>query len=551
MFCYQCEQSAKSEGCTIKGVCGKEPEVASLQDLLVYLAKGVAQYAFKAGRFGLRDEKIDDYIIKALFSSVTNVNFDAQRLHRFILYGLEIKDLASKLYEKACEESSIKREGLNSSALWIPSSTKIEDLIREGETLSIPNNIESLGKTSAGLLELITYGLKGVAAYLDHAYALGYKDKSLNAMLFEHLDFTTRKTYAKGELLAQALKVGELNYKAMQLLDRAHTESFGCPKPTPVKISPIRGKAILISGHDLKDLEILLKQTDGKGVNIYTHGEMLPAHSYPELNKYSHLVGNYGGAWQDQQKEFAEFPGAILMTTNCIQEPREKYSKKIFTTGLVAWPNIRHLHEKDFSSVIETAISMPGFERDMEEKNITVGFGRHFVISIADKILEAIKKGKLKHIFLVGGCDGAKPGRNYFTDFVQKIPKDCIILTLACGKYRFNKLDFGLLEGLPRLLDIGQCNDAYSALEIATALAEKCNCSIHDLPLSLTLSWYEQKAVAILLTLLHLGIKNIYIGPTLPPFLTKEVMEALKNKFGLQLIDAPSEDLKEILHLDK
>ena len=399
-----------------------------------------------------------------------------------------------------------------------------------------------------GLQELILYGLKGAAAYADHARILDHEDPQVYATFHAGLDFLTREDPTTDELLGWAMKAGELNLKVMELLDAANTGVYGNPEPTRVRVTPVRGKCIVVSGHDLKDLGELLEQTQGKGINVYTHGEMLPCHAYPELKKYPHLVGNYGGAWQDQRTEFDAFPGAILMTTNCIQKPKESYNGRIFTSGLVAWPGVRHIGpDRDFSPVIEAALAAPGFAEDAPEKTITVGFGHHAVLGVADKVIAAVKNKQIRHFFLVGGCDGAKPGRNYYTEFAQQVPRDCMILTLACGKYRFNKLDFGHIDGLPRLLDIGQCNDSYSAIKIALALAEAFGCEVNQLPLSLVLSWYEQKAVAILLTLLYLGIKNIRLGPSLPAFVTPAVLSVLVEKFGIAPISTPEADLAAIL----
>ena len=417
----------------------------------------------------------------------------------------------------------------------------------EAELISIKERTKKYGEDVTGLQELILYGLKGMAAYVDHAQILGIKDETLYAFFQEALDFLNRDNYTASELLAMALRVGEKNIKAMELLDRANTGTYGHPVPTAVRITPVKGKAILVSGHDLKDLEELLKQTKDQGVNVYTHGEMLPAHGYPLLKKYPQLVGNYGGAWQDQRREFAAFPGAILMTTNCIQKPAPSYNNRIFTSGLVAWPGVKHIADRDFTSVIEAALAEEGFSSDEPEKTIMVGFAHHAVLNVADQVVAAVKEKAIRHFFLIGGCDGSKVGRNYYTELAQALPKDCVILTLACGKYRFNKLDFGEINGLPRLLDVGQCNDAYSAVQIALALAEAFNTEINNLPLSLVLSWYEQKAVAILLSLLHLGIKNIRLGPTLPAFITPEVLMILQEKFNIMLTTTPEEDLKAIL----
>jgi hydroxylamine reductase len=398
-----------------------------------------------------------------------------------------------------------------------------------------------------GLQELITYGLKGAAAYADHAQILDVADDAVFATFNEILDYLAGNPSDIGELTATALKTGELNLTVMELLDRANTETFGHPEPTPVNIAPVAGKCILVSGHDLKDLLGLLEQTEDKGVNIYTHCEMLPANAYPELKKYTHLVGNYGGAWQEQAKDFDAFPGAILMTTNCIQNPRDSYSGRIFTTGLVQYPGVTHVSNGDFTPVIEAALAADGFAEAGEEKTILTGFARNAVMSVAGPVIDAVKAGQIKHFFLIGGCDGAKPGRNYYTELAEKVPDDCVILTLACGKDRFNKLDFGDIGGIPRLLDIGQCNDAYSAVQIAVALAGAFECGVNDLPLSIVLSWYEQKAVAILLSLLHLGIKNIRIGPSLPAFVTPAVLGVLVENFNVAPTGTPDEDIAAIL----
>lgn len=406
---------------------------------------------------------------------------------------------------------------------------------------------ESLREDITALQELLTYGLKGTAAYADHAMILGREDNEVYAFFHEALDFLTKEDPTVDELLGMNLRCGEVNLKVMGLLDDANTGAYGNPVPTQVRTEPVKGKAILVSGHDLKDLEELLKQTEGKEINVYTHGEMLPAHGYPELKKYSHLVGNFGGPWQDQRKEFDMFPGAILMTTNCIQRPHDTYKARIFTSGLVAWPGVAHIADHNFAPVIEAALEAEGFTEDGPEKTITVGFGHNAVLDVADKVIEAVKNGAIKHFFLIGGCDGAKPGRNYYTDFASAVPDDCVILTLTCGKYRINKLDFGDIGGIPRLLDIGQCNDAYSAIQIAGALADAFKCEVNDLPLSFVLSWYEQKAVCILLTLLHLGIKNIKLGPSLPAFISPNVLNVLVEKFNIGPITNVKDDLAQML----
>ena len=551
MFCYQCEQTAKGTGCTLKGVCGKEPEVAALLDLLVHVAEGVSRYAHCARGKGIVNREADVFVVEALFSTVANVDFDPARLAELIRRGAKVRANMRGVCAETCRKAGREPQALPADAAIEPAADLL-GLIRQGESVAISKRLGSLGADVTGLQELITYGLKGMAAYVDHARVLDKEDDGVYAFIHESLTFLSDNPTDIGALTAMALKVGEVNLKVMELLDAANTGTYGHPEPTQARVTPIKGKCIVVSGHDLKDLKMLLEQTEGKGINVYTHGEMLPCLAYPELKKHKHLVGNYGGAWQDQQKEFEAFPGAILMTTNCIQKPKESYKAQIFTTGLVAWPGVKHIEadacgKKDFSAVIAAALAAPGFAADAEAKSITIGFARNTVMSVAGKVIEAVKGGAVKHFFLIGGCDGAKPGRNYYTDFAQAVPKDCVILTLACGKYRFNKLDFGDIGGIPRLLDCGQCNDAYSAIQIAVALAGAFGCGVNDLPLSLVLSWYEQKAVCILLTLLHLGIKNIRLGPTLPAFVTPAVLQVLVDKFAIKPTTTAAEDLKAIL----
>jgi hydroxylamine reductase len=523
MFCYQCEQTSRGTGCTTFGVCGKDPKTSDLQDLLVYKVKEIARYAKRARDLGAKDHDLDLFVIDALFTTVTNVNFDPERLQGLIGEADIFKGKAKVLYEAACVKAG-----------------------KEPCELSPIADTKEQSADISGLCDLILFSLKGSAAYVHHAWVLGIEDHELYGRFHETLDFISKGDLSVDELLGVALGCGEINLKSMELLDNANTSTYGHPVPTSVRVTPVKGKAILISGHDLKDLEELLKQTEGTGISVYTHGEMLPAHGYPELKKYPHLVGNYGGAWQEQRSEFDEFPGAILMTTNCIQKPKDTYKDRLFTCGLVAWPDVLHISDRNFAPVIEAALSTPGFPEDGPDKSIMVGFGHNTVLGVADKVIEAVKSGALRHIFLIGGCDGAKSGRSYYTDLAKSVPEDCIILTLACGKYRFNKLDFGQLAGLPRLLDIGQCNDAYSAIKIAVALAEAFDTDVNSLPLSLVLSWYEQKAVSILLTLLYLGIKNIRLGPSMPAFITPAVYGVLKEKFNLMPITTPEEDLKAI-----
>ncbi len=429
---------------------------------------------------------------------------------------------------------------------WAPAEG-IDELARQGRKFGIDGRRSKYGKAVAGLQETIIYGLKGAGAYLHHAAVLGYENEDIYAMFHEVMDFVAGDPTDTDDLLGYALKAGEVNLNAMQLLDSANTGTFGHPEPTNVRITPAAGKAILVSGHDLKDLEALLQQTEGTGINVYTHGEMLPANAYPELKKYDHLTGNYGGAWQLQQSEFDDFPGSILMTTNCLMKPAESYKERTFTSGPAGWPEVKHIDGRDFSPVIEAALGQPGFKETAEEKTITNGFARNSVMGVADKVIDAVKGGDVKHFFLIGGCDGAKPGRNYFTELAEAVPRDCVILTLACGKYRFNKLEFGDIGGIPRLLDVGQCNDAYSAVQIALALADAFDTDVNGLPLSIVCSWYEQKAVAILLTLLHLGLKDIRLGPSLPAFIEPDVLNVLVDMFEIKPVSTPQEDLQAML----
>ena len=545
MYCYQCEQTAKGTGCDRFGVCGKDPETAAMQDLLVYTAKGVSMWAHRARSLGAATPEADVFVTEALFTTVTNVNFDADNILEFVRKGVAVRDRTRDIYLDSCRAKGCTPDVLQGPAVFLlPSGTR--EILDLAADISISTRLETAGADVTGLQELITYGLKGSAAYADHAMILGMTDDIIPAFFHEALDFLT-SPQGINELLGMALRVGEVNLRVMELLDLANTGTYGHPEPTSVLVTPVAGKAILVSGHDLKDLEELLRQTEGKGVNIYTHGEMLPALAYPELKKYSHLVGNYGGAWQDQQTEFAEFPGAILMTTNCIQKPRDSYMDRIFTCGLVQWPGAAHIEGRDFTPVIEAALEAEGFTATTPEKRITIGFARNAVMSVAGPVIDAVKSGAVKHFFLIGGCDGAKPGRNYYTELAEAVPDDCVILTLACGKYRFNKMEFGDIGGIPRLLDIGQCNDAHSAIQIAVALAGAFECGVNDLPLSMVLSWYEQKAVTILLSLLHLGIKDIRLGPNLPAFLTPAALGVLVDLFGIKPTTTADEDLKAIL----
>ncbi len=546
MFCYQCEQAASGRGCTVSGVCGKDPQVAALQDLLLQLTKEISWLAHGAQALNARDDEVGAFVAEALFTTVTNVDFDPHRLQQTIEQGLRIRSQAEKLYRQASRATGREPGGVPHS-LPIPDARDLDALVALGRTVSPAARIAADGAERAGLAELVVYGLKGAAAYAVHARSLGFEDHRVYAFFHEALAAVLEGGLDREALLSLALRCGEANLRAMELLDQGHTQAFGDPTPTQVRVTPVKGKAIVVSGHDLQDLYELLRQTEGKGIHVYTHGEMLPAHGYPALRAFPHLVGNYGGAWQDQRREFAAFPGAVLMTTNCIQKPAETYVDRIFTSHLVAWPGVWHVEGRDFAPVIEAALAAPGFAEDAPEQTITVGFGRKTLLDAAGSVLDLVKAGKLRHVFLIGGCDGAKPGRNYYTEFATSVPEDCLILTLACGKYRFNKLPFGELEGLPRLLDVGQCNDAYAAIRLAGALAEAAGCGLNDLPLSLILSWYEQKAVAILLTLLHLGMRGMRLGPSLPAFLTPEVLEVLGEAFDLTPIRTPQEDLAAVL----
>ena len=511
MFCFQCEQTANGKGCQgSTGVCGKKADTANFQDELIQSLIELAASVENP------DEQITKTLIEGLFTTITNVNFDNTSINAF-----------TEKVKAMIKDNKI--EGFNIKDLW-----KGNEDIRS-------------------LKSLVLFGLKGIAAYAHHAMVLGYKDESVDAFFFEALKAIASNLGAE-ELLALVKKTGEINLKCMEILDKANTETYGTPEPTQVSTKIEKGPFIIVTGHDLRDLHLLLEQTKDKGINIYTHGEMLPCHAYPKLKAYPHLKGNFGTAWQNQQREFDSVPAAILFTTNCIMPVKDSYKDRVFTTSVVEYPEMKHIDDnKDFTLVIEKALELGGYSEDKQMaginggENITTGFGRGAVLSVADKVINLVKEGKIKHFFLVGGCDGAKPGRNYYTEFVKQTPKDTIILTLACGKYRFNDLDLGTIEGIPRLLDMGQCNDAYSAIQVAIALAGAFECSVNDLPLTLVLSWYEQKAVCILLSLLALGIKNIYLGPTLPAFVSENVLSVLVSKYQIKPVSTPENDLKAIL----
>lgn len=529
MFCYQCEQTAGCTGCTGNtGVCGKSANTARLQDELTGALIGLARAV--GGNEHLVTEEMNQLVLEGLFTTITNVNFNDETLKLFIN---KIEDTKKKLVPNCftCSGSCGRNNNFDMNTLW----TTDEDI--------------------RSLKSLILFGIRGMAAYAYHASVLGYTDETISKFFYKALFAIGMKDWEMDELLPIVLEVGEVNLRCMELLDQANTTTYGTPVPTTVSLTIEKGPFIIITGHDLKDLQLLLEQTKDKGINIYTHGEMLPAHAYPELRKYSHLKGNFGTAWQNQQKEFDNIPGAILYTTNCLMPVKPSYADRVFTTEVVSYPEIVHIgEEKDFTPVIEKALALGGYTKDRHMTGInggiqvTTGFSHGAVLSVADQVIEAVKNGDVKHFFLVGGCDGARVGRNYYTEFVKQSPADSIILTLACGKYRFNDLDLGTIGGLPRIMDMGQCNDAYSAIKVAIALAEAFECDVNELPLSMVLSWYEQKAVCILLTLLHLGIKNIHLGPTLPAFISPNVLNFLVENYGISPISTPEEDLKKLLN---
>ena len=526
MFCFQCEQTAGCAGCTgSAGVCGKTADTAKLQDQLTGALIGLA----RASRGKTPSESSRRAMIEGLFTTITNVSFDEERIREQI--------------ENVKKEKNVLTAGSGDGSQPCTGNEDYDmDLLWNAD-----EDIRSLKS-------LILFGLRGMAAYAFHAMVLGYSDEEVNAFFYEGL-CAVGEEWTMEQLRPVVLKVGEINLKCMALLDRANTETYGSPEPVTVPLTVEKGPFIVISGHDLKDLQLLLEQTEGKGINIYTNGEMLPAHAYPKLKAYSHLKGNFGTAWQNQQKEFADIPAPVLFTTNCLMPPKSSYADRVFTTEVVSYPGVTHIGEdKDFTPVIEKALELGGYQEDREftgingGTSVTTGFAHNTVLSVADTIIEAVKAGALKHIFLVGGCDGARRGRSYYTEFVKQTPADTAVLTLACGKYRFNDLDLGTVGGLPRIMDMGQCNDAYSAIKVAAALADAFDCSVNDLPLTLVLSWYEQKAVCILLTLLHLGIRNIYLGPTLPAFVSPGVLKFLVENYGIRPVTTPEKDLAEILN---
>ncbi|MEQ9945405.1 hydroxylamine reductase [Pectobacterium aroidearum] len=548
MFCVQCEQTIRTpvgNGCSYaQGMCGKTAETSDLQDLLVAVLQGLSAWALKARELDIIDHEVDSFAPRAFFSTLTNVNFDSQRI---IGYAQDAITLRESLAVRCRLHDATATVDHPMATLQL-AGNDIPTLLQQAADFALDSDKAIVGDDIHGLRMLNLYGLKGAAAYMEHAHVLGQYDEAIYAEYHAFMAWLGTQPSDVDTLLNNAMGIGKMNFNVMAILDRGETDAYGNPQPTAVNVRPIAGKAILISGHDLKDLRMLLEQTEGTGVNIYTHGEMLPAHGYPELKKFKHLAGNYGSGWQNQQTEFAKFPGAIVMTSNCIIDPNVgSYGDRIWTRSIVGWPGVNHLEGDDFSPVIEQAQSLAGFPYSEIEHMITVGFGRETLLSAADTVIDLVAQKKLRHVFLVGGCDGSREERSYFTDFTLNVPQDCLIMTLACGKYRFNKLDFGTLEGLPRLLDVGQCNDAYSAIILAVKLAEKLGCGVNDLPLSLVLSWFEQKAIVILLTLLSLGVKNIYTGPTAPGFLTDNLLAILNEKFGMRAITTVEQDMNTIL----
>ncbi|MBD2252986.1 hydroxylamine reductase [Nostoc parmelioides] len=539
MFCNQCEQTTRGDVCHQWGACGKSPEVDALQDLLVHCLRGLSQVALQAKSLGISSRETDEFTCEMLFSTLTNVNFSTSDFISFVNRAIALRE-SLKLQIQATGNAVIQ-----SAINFFQPASDTQKQIQQGKDLEFEFISQSAKNVDIFSLKLtVLYGLKGVAAYAFHALELDQHDESLYIFFHEVLANLDAQDKSLQDWLDLTLKVGQMNLKAMELLDAGNTETFGHPTPTIVPLGHTVGKAILVSGHDLLALKAVLQQTAGTGIKVYTHGELLPAHGYPKLKQtYPHLYGHYGTAWQNQTHEFERFPGAIAMTTNCLMPPHETYKDKVFTLGPVGYPGLQHISIHDISPIIQKALELPGFTEDSEQKTVTTGFARNAVLGVADTVINAVKQGDIRHFFLVGGCDGAKPGRNYYSDLVEKIPNDCVVLTLGCGKFRFFDQNLGDIGGIPRLLDLGQCNDAYSAIQIAVALANAFEVNVNQLPISMILSWYEQKAIAVLLTLLYLGIQNIRIGPTLPAFLTPNVVKLLSETFNLQLITTPEQDL--------
>ncbi len=551
MFCIQCEQTIQtpvSKGCSYtQGMCGKTSDVSDLQDVLVYNLQGVSFWAELAHKLNVADSEIDQWAPKAFFSTLTNVNFVPEKIVAFAQQAEEYKNRLKDKVITAALVSDFELPALSNAAKFELPATA-EEIVAIAPQAAVNRGYETISEDVIGLRLLCLYGLKGAAAYMEHASVLGQTNNEVYAEYHQIMGLLGTDPTDLNLLLETSMQIGMMNYRVMEMLDHGETDAYGHPTPTAVNVKTIAGKCILVSGHDLHDLEKILKQTEGKGINVYTNGEMLPAHGYPELNKYPHLVGNYGSAWQNQQKEFANFPGAIVMTSNCLINPNVgQYADRIFTRSIVGWPGVEHIEGDDFSQVIDCALAHEGFKHNEIEQMITVGFGRNALMEAAPAVIENVKSGDIKHFFLVGGCDGDKSERSYYTDFTAQVPDDAVILTLACGKFRFNKNEFGDINGIPRLLDVGQCNDSYSAIQLALALAKEFDCSVNDLPLTLVLSWFEQKAIVVLLTLFALGIKGIYVGPTAPAFLTDNLLAIMQEKFDMRFISTPEEDLKIIL----
>ncbi len=548
MFCEQCEQTASGQGCHQWGACGKSPEVNAVQDLLIYLLRGLAPVAIRANQLGISTQEIDRFTCEAIFATMTNVNFDQHRFTDYIRRAIAYRENLKNQIEQTTGSTE------NWSAISCFEPDFEESLSTQGEDIALKFISQSGANVDIFSLKLtVLYGIKGVAAYAFHAQEMGQEDDRVYQFCYEALAALERQDLTLDDWLKLALKVGEINLRTMELLDAGYTGHYGHPVPTPVPLNAKVGKAILVSGHDILQLEAVLKQTMNKGINVYTHGELLPAHGYPQLKQnYPHFYGHYGTAWQNQTKDFAKFPGAIIITTNCLMPPHENYQNKLFSVGPVGYPGLNYIPNgpdglPDFSPAINKALELPGFTAATEYRQVTTGFARNAVLSVADRVIEAVKAGQIRHFFLVGGCDGAKPDRNYYTELVEKVPNDCVVLTLACGKFRFFDQNLGDIGGIPRLLDVGQCNDAYSAIQIAIALANAFNVGVNELPLSMILSWYEQKAIAVLLTLLYLGIQDIRLGPTLPAFLTPNVLKLLSDTYHIKPITTPDEDLAACL----
>lgn len=542
MFCYQCEQTSKGKGCTIAGVCGKQPDVAVIQDLLTYAVKGLAIFASEGRKVGAVDQEVNRFTVEVLFATLTNVNFDPERFFSLINRAVDLREALKKKVAAA----GGKIDFTEAPTKFVPAAT-LEGMVSQGEEVMWVAAPLAEDSDVKSLQDAVLFGLRGVSAYAYHAQLLGQEDDAVYSFVHDALVSITRNNLSLKDWFGVVLKCGEANLRAMELLDAANVGTYGHPIPTKVPLGHKKGKAILVSGHDLGDMEKILEQSEGRGVHVYTHGEMLSTHGYPKLKKYKHFYGHYGTAWQNQWKEFPKFPGAIVMTTNCIQRPLSSYNDNLFTTGTVGWPSTRHIDNKDFTPVVEKALEMSGFADDEEGKTYIVGHAHNTLIDILDLITESVKNKKIRHIFIVAGCDGVKPERNYYTEFVEKVPKDCVVLTFACGKFKFTDKNLGEISGIPRLLDSGQCNDAHSAIKFANALSERFGVGVNDLPLSFIISWYEQKSVAILLTLLYLGIKDIRLGPSLPAFITPNVLDALVKNFGIKPITNAGDDLKKIL----